>query len=232
MAADEAGMAADKVVAPSEVELSYIASMSRRTVVDAYSVWTDLSDAEILCLESVVDQSAAVLDLGCGAGRVAMWLDGRFSRYLGVDASAPMIEAARKNCPELAFAHSDVLDLDSADEAWDTVLLMGNVLDFLHPEERRSTMLRNCCRWLRAGGSIVGSGHLTHSGLDRGYHEEDYHGSRVQNFRSSASEIVAEVESLGFEVSLLARDYRKQPAAWVYWVATRVSERRVQAANE
>ncbi|MGH2750014.1 MAG: class I SAM-dependent methyltransferase [Actinomycetota bacterium] len=186
---------------------------------DAYSRWTSISKAEAMCLDTAFEPGASVLDLGCGAGRFAVHLGARCGSYLGVDASAEMIGAARQNCPELAFVVSDVVEFACEPASYDLVLLMGNVLDCLHPVARRARLLDRCATWMKPRGAIIGSSHLTRPGEVRGYYAEDYHGAEVENYRSSFAEIVDEVESHGFETALATRDYRIRPADWSYWVA-------------
>lgn len=203
----------------SATESAYIAAMSRRQVVDAYSTWMTLSKAEEMCVGMAFSPGESVLDLGCGAGRFATRLGRKAGRYLGVDASAEMIEAGRRNCPGLKFLRADIVDLDANSASWDLILLMGNVLDCIHPESRRARLLAGCAIWLRPGGTLVGSGHLTRPGQARGYYPEDYHGAAVEHYRAALGEIVEEVESHGFEVVLATRDYRAGTVAdWSYWV--------------
>lgn len=205
----------------SALEIASIKALSREQVVEAYGRWWDVSEAEQACLELALTPSARILDIGCGVGRHAHWLEGRFSTYLGIDASEAMIEVARQKFPTLNFFKQDALQFESEDESFEIILLMGNVLDFFHPMERRSTLLERCFHWLRPGGLIVGSSHLTTKNMRCGYFAEDYHGTDIHQYRLSASEMVAEAENYGFEVSLFARDYRKQPAHWAYWVGRR-----------
>lgn len=200
-------------------EEKYIEAMSRPTVVEAYSAWRTVSDAERLCVELAVQPGARILDAGCGAGRFARFLLERSGSYIGVDASPEMIEAARENCPGAEFVVSDILNFESAPASFDAVLLMGNVLDCLQPESRRSLLLSLCKEWLNPQGALVGSSHLTKPGEVRGYYTEEYYGMPVDNFRCSLAEAVDEVESHGFEIAVAARDYRKQPADWSCWVA-------------
>lgn len=208
---------------PSDLERESISSLSRPQVVDAYTTWTKVSEAEKLCLKMVLNEYATILDIGCGTGRHANWLNGRFDGYLGIDASAPMIEAAKSKYPSLNFVSQDILDFEVAHKSFNVVLLLGNVLDFLHPKERRAALFERCFNWLQPDGSLVGSSHLTHSNRQQGYYEEDYYGAKLHQFRSSASDMVAEIESHGFELSLMTRDYRKQPADWTCWIAKRPS---------
>jgi SAM-dependent methyltransferase len=200
-------------------EHKYIEAMSRPSVVEAYSAWRTVSDAERLCVELAVQPGARILDVGCGAGRFARYLLERSCSYIGVDASPQMIEAARENCPGADFSVSDILKFEADSASFDVVLLMGNVLDCLQPESRRSVLLSLCKGWLNPQGALVGSSHLTKPGEVRGYYTEDYHGMAVDNFRCSLAEALEEVESHGFEIAVAARDYRKQPADWSCWVA-------------
>lgn len=207
----------------SDFELASIGSLSRPKVVNAYSNWTDVSNTEQMFLEMICDKNADVLDIGCGTGRHANWLDGRFQTYLGIDASSPMIEAAKAHFPKLTFQKDDILNVNIAESSCDIILLMGNVLDFLHPLERRSRLFEKCYGWLRSGGVILGSSHLTEANQERGYYTEDYHGAEIHQYRLSAPEMVGEVEGFGFELSHFARDYRKEPAYWAYWVARKTN---------
>jgi SAM-dependent methyltransferase len=207
----------------SSIENTSIETMSRRQVVEAYEDWKSVSDSEALCIGQALRPKAAVLDLGCGAGRLPDWVGGGFESYIGVDASDPMIEAARRKHPELLFITGDIVEFEADSSSFDIIFLLGNVLDYLHPIERRSALLRKCYSWLRPGCSIVGSSHLSQSGQPQGYYTEEYHGAPLHQFRSSAAEMIAEIETVGLELALLSRDYRKQPADWANWVANRAS---------
>jgi SAM-dependent methyltransferase len=206
--------------AASSTEIEYIEAMSRESVVQAYAKWKTITKAESTCIDVAFRPNARVLDLGSGAGRFAALLAERSGSYLGVDASPQMIAAARRRCPGQSFIISDIVEFSAEEASYDLVLLMGNVLDYLNPVERRASVLASCANWLSPGGRIVGSSHLTKRGEGLGHYPEDYHGAPVENFRASFAEIVEEVESHGFEMVLAARDYRDGTAAdWAYWVA-------------
>ena len=202
-----------------DVESAYIEAMSRPQVVAAYSSWLTTTPVENMCLDRALHEKADVLDLGCGAGRLAVALRGRCGSYLGVDASEAMICAAQSTCPDLTFRVGDIVGLNAPPASLDLVLVMHNVLDCLHPASRRHALLANCERWLRTGGRLIVSSHLIAQGQTRGYHVEDYHGASVQNYRSSLSDVVREVEDAGMEVEFAVRDYRGDSADWAYVVA-------------
>ena len=204
---------------PNTKELDYIAAMSRKSVVDAYKNWEMISNAEHICLDEAFCAGCKVLDLGCGAGRFAKLLGDKAGVYLGVDASAEMIDAAREKYPDLNFIQSDIIDFRTDDDSWDLILLMGNVIDGLQPRSRRKILLEQCKNWLKNDGKIIGSSHLTKSGEKAGFYKEDYHGAAIENYRGSLTDHIFEIEKYGFEIMLCCRDYRIWPADWCYWLA-------------
>jgi SAM-dependent methyltransferase len=96
---------------------------------------------------------AAVLDGGCGTGRVAIELAGRGIAVLGVDADPDMIAAARGKAPELEWATADLADLHRP-ERFDVVVLAGNVVPYV-PSERRARAVAACVAHLAPGGRLI-----------------------------------------------------------------------------
>jgi SAM-dependent methyltransferase len=72
------------------------------------------------------DQRGAVLDLGCGTGRLSAPLAGLFEKYVGVDLDTMVTEARRRN-PDLTaeFVAAGVQDYDYPVESFDLVLSMA-----------------------------------------------------------------------------------------------------------
>jgi SAM-dependent methyltransferase len=78
---------------------------------------------------------AAVLDVGCGTGATSVELVRRGAQeVLGVDLSAPMVEAARAGhtAPALRFAVGDVLELEDRDR-FDVIYSRFGVMFFADP---------------------------------------------------------------------------------------------------
>lgn len=76
----------------------------------------------------------AVLDAGCGTGRVGIELARRGHRVTGVDSDPAMLTTARAKGPELRWIQADLADLpDAVPNAFDLILLAGNVMIFLEP---------------------------------------------------------------------------------------------------
>jgi len=95
----------------------------------------------------------AVLDGGCGTGRVAIELARRGIAVLGVDADPDMIAAARGKAPELDWVLGDLAEFDNP-ARFDVVALAGNVLPYV-AAERRSAAVTACARHLDTGGRLV-----------------------------------------------------------------------------
>lgn len=93
----------------------------------------------------------AVLDGGCGTGRVGIELARRGVAVLGVDADPDMIAAARAKAPELEWLAVDLADLDRP-ERFDVVVLAGNVVPYA---TRRPELVSACGRHLGPAGRLV-----------------------------------------------------------------------------
>jgi SAM-dependent methyltransferase len=96
---------------------------------------------------------SAVLDAGCGTGRVAIELARRGIAVLGVDADPDMIALAREKAPEQEWLVADLADLERP-ERFDVVVLAGNVVPYVD-EGRRARAVAACVAHLRPGGLLV-----------------------------------------------------------------------------
>lgn len=208
------------VYKPSNFEQNYTQVFSKKSVINAYASWMELSDIERQCLDMFLGADDRVLDLGCGVGRIPSILEQRFGSYLGIDCSSEMIDMARKLNPECKFLCEDILQPSFSERNFDVILLMNNVLDMLHPVERRQEVFHLVKGLLGHSGLLIYSSHLLKTKGTPRYYQEEYHGFSVNTHRSSFSQLCEEAESFGFEVKLATRDYRYQVADWAYIVAS------------
>ena len=106
--------------------------------------------------EAVLESRGSVLDVGCGAGRAALWLQGRGHEVVAIDISPLALEVSRargvKDCWLM-----DVRDLDFPEGYFDTVVMFGNNLGIAGdiPETRR--MLDGLHRVTREDGIVIAS---------------------------------------------------------------------------
>lgn len=114
--------------------------------------------AESLLLDSLIPArlgGSAVLDAGCGTGRVAIELARRGVSVVGVDADAEMLATARAKAPDIGWWEADLSDPDGVPAGpFDLVLLAGNVMIFLQPGSE-DAVLGNLAARLSVGGSLV-----------------------------------------------------------------------------
>lgn len=102
---------------------------------------------------------AAVLDLGCGAGRTTVGLAALGYEPLGIDLAEALLAAARERFPKLAFRRMDATRLELPDASFDAALFSYNGIDCIHPVAARVACLRETFRVLRPGGVFLLSSH-------------------------------------------------------------------------
>ncbi len=106
--------------------------------------------------DAVLESRGRVLDVGCGAGREALWLQGRGHEVVGIDISPLALEVSRargvKDCRLM-----DVRGLDLPEGHFDTVVLFGNNFGIAGgiPETRR--MLDGLHRVTGEDGIVIAS---------------------------------------------------------------------------
>jgi SAM-dependent methyltransferase len=116
-----------------------------------------------------------VLDVGCGAGRVALHLQERGLEVVSIDTSPGAVEASRRR----GVRDARVLSLDDVDESlgpFDTVVMLGNNLGLLGGEAKARRVLRRLHRLTSDRGRIVGetlNAHDTDDPVHLRYHERN-----------------------------------------------------------
>ena len=97
-----------------------------------------------------------VLDVGCGAGRVALELQRRGHEVVGIDVSPLALEVARrrgvKDTRELPFHR-----VDESLGRFDTVVMAGNNFGLFGGPKRARTLLRRLRRMTTDNARILGS---------------------------------------------------------------------------
>jgi SAM-dependent methyltransferase len=111
-------------------------------------------------------QGRRVLDLGCGAGRLATYLRPLTNHYAGLDVSAHMVAHSRQRFPGLTFVQGDMRHLPFEAGAFDAVLAVFNLFDAVSHDDRLK-VLADVRRVLAPGGLLFFSAH------NRNYAEAD-----------------------------------------------------------
>jgi SAM-dependent methyltransferase len=81
-----------------------------------------------LTLAGKADQSADVLELGCGDGRDAKAIISRVASYRGIDYSKALVGIARTVLPEAEFEVADMSCYEFPPEAYDVVYAFASLL--------------------------------------------------------------------------------------------------------
>ena len=109
---------------------------------------------------SLVPVDAAVLDYGCGYGRILDQLfQAGFQNAVGVDFSVEMVARGRRTHPRLDLRVQTGRDLDFADGSFDAALLFA-VLNCIPEGGDQLHLVRDLFRVLRPGGVLYVSDYL------------------------------------------------------------------------
>lgn len=113
--------------------------------------------------------SGAVLELGCGGGRLTGHLLERASSVTAVDIALDMVEHCRQAYPRATVLQGDLRDLAPfAGQRWDAIVAGFAVIDVLTDDERQA-FLAQAHDLLAPGGLLIFSSHnLAYAPLLRG----------------------------------------------------------------
>lgn len=158
------------------------------------ALYVGLWGSEILLFEKYIQKNAKVLDLGCGAGRVAFGLRDRgYKDIIGVDISKEMIKEARKlllsygdykkdrgTMPKelhdsfrLSFEAHSATDLPFDDDTFDSIIFSFNGLMQIPMQSARRQALREIHRVLKRDGVFIFTSHDRALSLYQDYWKEE-----------------------------------------------------------
>lgn len=156
-----------------------------------------------------------VIDVGCGAGRVPLYLQQRGFDVVGLDSSALAIRAARRRGVTQAWRLS-VDDVAAHIESFDTIVLFGNNFGIFGTPERLRRVLSDWARRTPAGARILAGSANPYCGgapaLTRSYYFQNRNAGRMPG-----------------QLRLRVR-YRRSVSPWFDWLF--VSRREMRAVLE
>jgi SAM-dependent methyltransferase len=110
---------------------------------------------EAALVHDAIPSGAAVLELGCGVGRVTQVLADRGHRVMGVDNSADML-AAMPDDPRIETTPAEIATLDLAPRQWPVVVLASRMIN----DEHGPGFLAAAARHLEPGGVVIVERHI------------------------------------------------------------------------
>ena len=111
--------------------------------------------SDILAAELASLAPGRALDLGCGAGRSAIWLAERGWRVTGVDFADAALGLARERGSDIDWVLADLREYKPEPGAFDLVLVL-----YMHlPPGERRTLLAGAVSALAPGGTLLVAGH-------------------------------------------------------------------------
>jgi len=114
-----------------------------------YNVWPEFE-----YFKGYLHDGQAVLDLGCGNGRLLELLKDYKVDYLGVDFSENLIREAQRNWPDKHFKASDILELNDLKEKFDLVFCVAT-LHHIPSAKLREQVLVNIKNALKPDGKLL-----------------------------------------------------------------------------
>lgn len=102
------------------------------------------------------DEDCGVIDIGCGEGTNACFLEDKGMEVVGVDASEELIAQGLKRYPRLTgkLHVGDALSLDFDDNVFDVANLIG-VLHHIYSRDDQLKGVREALRVVKPGGTVL-----------------------------------------------------------------------------
>ena len=105
--------------------------------------------------EKVLPEHGAVLEMGCGTGRVARYLAKKNRPVTGIDISIPMLRLAKQHRhPHCSFLCMDLLN-PAFHKPFDAILIPYNTLNLLTTRQTILNCLLGCKENLRKEGRLI-----------------------------------------------------------------------------
>ena len=121
---------------------------------DAGSFFLEYKDWADLHKQAISHVKGRILDVGCGVGKHALYLQSKGYDVIGIDRSPLAIEVCEKRGLRNAIV-GNMENLRFKPDSFDTFLMMGNVLGLLGSIEKGRRLLKKWYPLLSKGGIII-----------------------------------------------------------------------------
>lgn len=101
-----------------------------------------------------IKEGDAVLDAGCGNGRLSLLMENKKAQYIGMDNNSELLKIAKKNFPEKKFISGDILNMPFDDKSFDVVFCVAT-FHHLPDKNTRHTALQEMVRVLKPSGTLI-----------------------------------------------------------------------------
>jgi SAM-dependent methyltransferase len=125
-------------------------SMSTRAYFSDYEAWSPIEQKAMQFVKG------RVLDIGCGAGRHSLYLQGKGFDVLGIDVSPLVIQV----CKLRGLQKSKLVPIEAVDfkpDSFDTILMMGNNFGLFGNPEKAKRLLKRFHRITSKDALIIAS---------------------------------------------------------------------------
>jgi SAM-dependent methyltransferase len=163
-----------------------------------------------------------VLDVGCGAGRVALHLQERGHEVVAIDVSPGAVEVARRR----GLRDVRLLSIDDVDEslgAFDSIVMYGNNFGLFGSRRKAKRLLRRFHRLTTEHGRIVAASrdpYLTTAQVHLDYHERNRSRGRMSG-QVRIRVRYHEHATPWFDYLMVSRDEMDELAAGTGWAVAR-----------
>jgi SAM-dependent methyltransferase len=118
---------------------------------------SEIGLCDVLALIDEMGRDIHVLDLGCGTGHpIAVRIAPMVSRYLGVDNSAPMLDAFKQNAPAVECRLLDMALVARVGGCWDLIFSYGAICHL--SRDGQVAALTAISGLLKSGGRLLFTG--------------------------------------------------------------------------
>lgn len=128
----------------------FVDSMSTRGYFSGYEAWNPIEQRAMQFVKG------RVLDIGCGAGRHSLYLQGKGFDVLGIDISPLALNV----CRERGLKKLKLMSIESVDfkpNSFDTILMMGNNFGLFGNLEKAKRLVRRFHRMTSKNALIIAS---------------------------------------------------------------------------